>query len=103
MPKWCRAQLPNIVASVNWDVLNASIQKVFDVRIIRQGQEWKAAFRKSLKGTIVDPSHAHQHERIVTIVGHTSHDVLYQQRFSGEKESEVTASARVAEADGTGM
>lgn len=85
-----RAQLPNILAGVDWESLNAVFKELFGICIEQQNGEWKAVDGKSLKGTIVDPTQAHHHERIVLIVGHTSHDVLEQQRFSGAKESEVT-------------
>jgi predicted transposase YbfD/YdcC len=85
-----RAQLPNILASVDWEALNGIFKDVFGLCIAHDNTEWKAVDGKSLKGTIADASQAHDHERIVTVVGHTSHDVLEQQRFSGAKESEVT-------------
>ncbi len=86
-----RAQLPNILARVDWEALNAVFKALFGLCIIEQHPgEWKAVDGKSLKGTIVDPTQAHDHERLVLIVGHTSHDILEQQRFSGAKESEVT-------------
>lgn len=95
-----RAQLPNILSGVDWDALNAVFEEVFAVRIVNQDGEWKAIDGKSLKGTIVDPASAHQHERIVIVAGQTSHDVLHQQRFSGDKESEVTVVRELLEKTG---
>ena len=85
-----RAQLPNILAGVDWEALNAVFKELFGLCITPHNDEWKAVDGKSLKGTIVDPTQAHHHERIVLMVGHTSHNILEHQRFSGAKESEVT-------------
>ncbi|MCP4048349.1 MAG: transposase family protein [Gammaproteobacteria bacterium] len=84
-----RAQLPNIMAVIEWDNLNECLEQFSLFQIVSTGEEWTAFDGKSLRGTIVDPTQAHKHERIVTAVTHTGHDVLCQQRFSGEKESEV--------------
>ena len=85
-----RAQLPNILARVDWESLNTVFNALFGLCIEQHTGEWKAVDGKSLTGTIVDPAQAHDHERLVLVVGHTSHDILEQQRFSGAKESEVT-------------
>lgn len=85
-----RAQLPNIVAVVSWEELNAGVEQFFPFQIVNEAGEWTACDGKSLKGTLADPAQAQKHERIVTAVTHTSHEVLCQRRFSGEKTSEVT-------------
>jgi len=95
-----RAQLPKIVAVVDWNELNTKLEQFFSFRIEHADGEWKAIDGKSLKGTIVDPTQAHQHERIVSVVTHTSHEVLYQRQFSGAKESEVTIVRDLLETSG---
>jgi len=95
-----RAQLPNIVAAVAWDELNAGFEQFFPFQIVNDVGEWTACDGKSLKGTITDPTQAQKHERIVTAVTHTSHEVLCQRRFSGEKTSEVTVVREMLDATG---
>ncbi len=85
-----RAQLPNILASADWTAFNQVLTELFDLCLDQEAGEWKAVDGKSLKGTIADVSQAHEHERIVTLVGHDSHAVFGHQPFSGAKDSEVT-------------
>lgn len=95
-----RAQLPNILSGVDWDSLNDVCETVLAAHIECSEHTWKAIDGKSLKGTIVDASRAHEHERIVSVVEHGSRDILYQQRFSGEKESEVAVARELLQTTG---
>lgn len=95
-----RAQLPNIVAVVAWEDLNAGLEEFFPFQLVNEAGEWTACDGKSLKGTIADPMQAQKHERIVTAVMHTSHEVLCQRRFSGDKEREVTVVRELLDSTG---
>ena len=78
-----RAQLPRILAVVNWAQLNEISEKYFGFTIGRTASsEWYAIDGKTLRGT--DGAN----ERIVTAVGHTSRQTQGHRGFGGEKEEE---------------
>ncbi len=68
--KISRAQLPRILAVVDWDEVNRIVELYFGVRITQFEDKWVAIDGKSLRGTITDKNQAHDHEQIVTAVQH---------------------------------
>ncbi len=93
-----RAQLPNIIAVVVWDELNQDLEAFFNVKIELIDGQWVSIDGKSLKGTISDKEHAHDHERVVTAMTHKTQDILFQRKLSGAKSSEITTVRELLEA-----
>ncbi len=84
-----RAQLPRILAVVDWNEANRIVELFFGIRIEQFEDKWVAIDGKSLRGTITDKSQAHEHEQIVTVVEHESQEILFQRKLSGSKDSEI--------------
>jgi predicted transposase YbfD/YdcC len=80
-----RAQLPRILAGVDWTDLNELVTEQFGVRIEWQDQEWYAIDGKTLRGV------AGQRERLLLAVSHTERRTVAQKPIHGTKKSEITA------------
>jgi predicted transposase YbfD/YdcC len=80
-----RAQLPRILAGVDWSALNETVAAQFGVRIEVKGKEWVAVDGKTLRGV------AGQRERVLLAVSHTGRRTVAQQPIHGPKKSEITA------------
>jgi predicted transposase YbfD/YdcC len=79
-----RAQLPRLLARVEWEALNALIFAHFGVRLESSAEgEWVAVDGKALRGS---PG-----EQLLLARTHQSGHILAQQRLAGPKSSEVTA------------
>lgn len=84
-----RAQLPRIIAIVDWEELNAIIEDFFGVTVENTNGEWIAIDGKVLRGTITDNDNAHENEQITIAIRHKSQEILFQRKMSGAKSSEV--------------
>jgi len=84
-----RAQLPRIIAIVDWEELNAIIEDFFGVTVENTNGEWIAIDGKVLRGTITDNDNAHENEQITIAIGHRRQEILFQRKMSGAKSSEV--------------
>jgi predicted transposase YbfD/YdcC len=81
-----RAQLPRILAVVDWQELNAVMESHFGVRLEKNPQgEWTAIDGKTLRGT------DHHEERTLLAVTHTTRTIQAQRPMTGPKDSEITA------------
>ena len=80
-----RAQLPRILATVDWSALNELLTKQFGLRLEPQGRLWGAVDGKTLRGV------AGQSERVVLAVSHSNRQTVAQQPLPGTKRSEITA------------
>lgn len=80
-----RAQLPRILAGVDWSALNEMVEAQFGIRIEEQDQEWHALDGKTLRGV------AGQQERVLLAVSHTDRRTVAQKPMHGAKKSEITA------------
>lgn len=79
-----RAQLPRLLARLDWVELNALIEAHFDVRLAcNENQEWVAIDGKALRGT-------KEKQALVLAVSHHSRTVLAQVPMKGHKDSEIT-------------
>ena len=90
-----RAQLPRILEVIDWHELNQILEELLNLRIEGYDGEWKAIDGKSLKGTISDPSEAHSHERIVSVVGHDSQKNLQPTTNKWEKSIRSDRGTRI--------
>ena len=81
-----RAQLPRILAVVDWFELNTAVDSQFGVRLEKNAQgEWTAIDGKTLRGT------DHHAERTLLAVTHTTRTIQAQRPMTGPKDSEITA------------
>jgi predicted transposase YbfD/YdcC len=81
-----RAQLPRILAVVDWFELNTAVESQFGVRLEKNAQdEWTAIDGKTLRGT------DHHAERTLLAVTHTTRTIQAQRPMTGPKDSEITA------------
>ncbi len=80
-----RAQLPRILAGVEWNGLNEIVFAQFGVKIEVKGKEWHALDGKTLRGI---PG---QKDRVLLAVSHTERKIVAQKPLQGAKESEITA------------
>ena len=81
-----RAQLPRILAVVDWAELNTLLESHLGMRLEQTtAGEWIALDGKTLRGT------ADCAERTLLAVGHTSRQTVAQQPMTGPKESEIAA------------
>jgi len=80
-----RAQLPRILAGVDWSALNEVVAAQFGVEIEVQAQRWYAVDGKTLRGV------AGQRERVLLAVSHSERRTVAQQPIHGTKKSEITA------------
>jgi len=95
-----RAQLPRILAIVDWEELNAVIEEFFGVTVENIDDEWIAIDGKVLRGTITDNDNAHENEQITIAIGHKSQQILFQRKMSGAKSSEVAEVRKLLEETG---
>lgn len=89
-----RAQLPRILATIDWKALNIIIENHFGVVIERKGKEWYALDGKTLRGT------AGKKERVLIAIEHNSQEVVAQEPMQGPKQSEIKAVREMLEATG---
>jgi predicted transposase YbfD/YdcC len=81
-----RAQLPRILAVVDWDELNTRVERHFGVRLEKNTtDEWTAIDGKTLRGT------QHHEERTLLAVTHTTRLIQAQRPMTGPKDSEIVA------------
>ena len=81
-----RAQLPRILAVVDWQELNTVTEGHFGVRLEKnEHDEWTAIDGKTLRGT------DHHEERTLLAVTHTTRTIQAQRPMTGPKDSEITA------------
>ncbi len=81
-----RAQLPRILAVVDWQELNTVTESHFGVRLEKNAHdEWTAIDGKTLRGT------DHHEERTLLAVTHTTRTIQAQRPMTGPKDSEITA------------
>lgn len=80
-----RAQLPRILAGVDWSALNELVKAQFGVEIEVEAQKWYAVDGKTLCGV------AGQRERVLLAVSHNERSTVAQQPLHGTKKSEITA------------
>jgi len=92
-----RAQLPRILAIIDWEELNAIIEKFFGVTVENIDDEWIAIDGKVLRGTITDNDNAHENEQITIAIGHESQQIFFQRKMSGAKSSEVAVVRKLLE------
>jgi len=79
-----RAQLPRLLARVEWEALNALILAHFGVQVESAAAgEWVAVAGKALRGSLG--------EQVLLARTHQSGRILAQQPLTGPKRSEVTA------------
>lgn len=84
-----RAQLPRILAEVDWAALNEIIEMHFGFKIEVKQNEWYALDGKTLRGI---PG---QKDRILLAVSHTERQTVAQKPMQGPKESEITAARQM--------
>ncbi len=89
-----RAQLPRILAIVDWDALNKIIQAHFGFRIEQENNKWYALDGKTLRGI---PGHQ---ERTLLAVSHSERKTVAQEPMHGPKKSEITAVREMLAATG---
>jgi len=92
-----RAQLPRIIAIVDWDELNVIIEEFFGVTVENTNDEWITIDGKVLRGTITDNDNAHENEQITIAIGHKSQQILFQRKMSGAKSSEIVEVRKLLE------
>jgi predicted transposase YbfD/YdcC len=81
-----RAQLPRILAVVDWQELNTVTESHFGVCLEKNAHdEWTAIDGKTLRGT------DHHEERTLLAVTHTTRTIQAQRPMTGPKDSEITA------------
>lgn len=80
-----RAQLPRILAKVDWVALNEIIWVHFGFKIEVEQGKWYALDGKALRG--IEQSG----ERVLLAVSHLERKTVAQKRMQGPKESEITA------------
>jgi predicted transposase YbfD/YdcC len=90
-----RAQLPRLLARVDWNALNTLVEQHVDLRIEPCQGTWVAIDGKTLRGTT---SAATPHgECIVVALTHQDKTVLAHTYYNGEKESEIPAVRQLLE------
>lgn len=93
-----RAQLPRIIAAVEWEELNQLVEEFFYVNIERIDGEWTAIDGKTLCGTISDKKNkAHENEKIVVSVGHKSQQTVYQRPIVYGASDEISSVRQLLE------
>ncbi len=91
-----RAQLPRILAKVDWVALNEIIWVHFRFKIEVEQNKWYALDGKALRG--IEQSG----ERVLLAVSHLERKTVAQKRMQGPKESEITAVRDMLAATGLG-
>lgn len=81
-----RAHLPRLLEQMNWEELNALIERHFNVKLeFRNNQEWVAIDGKTLKGTVKSGNK----QAVVFAVTHENRLLLAQEKLMGPKSSEI--------------
>jgi predicted transposase YbfD/YdcC len=75
-----RAQLPRILAGVEWSALNEIVEAQFGIRLEAQDQEWHAIDGKTLRGV------AGQQERVLLAISHTGRRTVAQSEITAVRE-----------------
>lgn len=93
-----RAQLPLVLKSINYSVLEHLVFEEFNKKITGSACKWFAIDGKELKGSIL-PGNT-RGTAVVQVVRHCEHrEVIAQSYFSGKKSSEVKAVRGLLRAD----
>ena len=93
-----RAQLPLILARVSVSVFDRMLFAHYGIKLNEAEREWFAIDGKELRGSI--ESGYKRGEAVVQAVSHTCQQVVAQDYYSGEKESEVPMVRKLLNSDG---
>ncbi len=93
-----RAQLPLILGAVAVSVFDALLFENYGIKLNEAEREWFAIDGKELRGSI--ESGAKRGEAVVQAVSHGGQQVVRQDYYSGEKESEVPMVRKLLNSDG---
>ena len=93
-----RAQLPLILGAVAVSVFDGLLFAHYGIQLNEAEREWFAIDGKELRGSI--ESGARRGEAVVQAVSHAGQQVVAQDYYSGEKESEVPIVRKLLNADG---
>ena len=93
-----RAQLPLILGAVSVSVFDRLLFENYGIRLSEAEREWFAIDGKELRGSI--QARAKRGEAVVQAVSHSNQQVVAQEYYSGDKESEVPIVRKLLEADG---
>ena len=93
-----RAQLPLILGAVAVSVFDGLLFENYGIKLNEAEREWFAIDGKELRGSI--ESRAKRGEAVVQAVSHVNQQVVGQDYYSGEKESEVPIVRKLLEANG---
>lgn len=95
-----RAQLPLILRSVDYPELNARLKEFFETEDEIIPDQWFAIDGKRLRGTIGTRRSAVDAEQILSVVGHETQELVYQQAFAithSHESREVRAALQIDE------
>ena len=93
-----RAQLPLILGAVSGTVFDALLFEDYGIKLKEAEREWFAIDGKELRGSI--ESGARRGEAVVQAISHSGQQVVAQDYYSGEKESEVPIVRKLLNAAG---
>ncbi len=93
-----RSQLPNILGSVAVSVFDRLLFAHYGIELNEEEKKWFAIDGKELRGSIETGSR--RGEAIVQAVGHDTLEVVAQDYYAGEKESEVLAVRKLVKDNG---
>jgi len=93
-----RAQLPLILGAVAVSVFDGLLFAHYGIKLNEAEREWFAIDGKELRGSI--ESGARRGEAVVQAISHSGQQVVAQDYYSGEKESEVPIVRKLLEAGG---
>jgi predicted transposase YbfD/YdcC len=93
-----RSQLPNILAGVSVTVFNQLLFANYGLKLNEAEQKWFAIDGKELRGSI--ETGCKRGEAIVQAVSHEEMQVVAQDYYSGEKESEVPIVRKLLQENG---
>jgi len=92
-----RAQMPVILGGVSASVFDRLLFAHYGIKLNEAEREWFAVDGKELRGSI--ESGAKRGEAVVQVVSHAQQQVIAQDYYAGEKESEVPVVRKLLEAD----
>lgn len=92
-----RAQLPLILGAVSVSVFDGLLFENYGIKLNEAEREWFAIDGKELRGSIETGNK--RGEAVVQAVSHINQQVVGQDYYSGEKESEVPIVRKLLEAD----
>ena len=93
-----RSQLPNMLAAVSVTVFDRMLFENYGIKLNELEQKWFAIDGKELRGSI--EKDCKRGEAIVQAVSHDHLEVVAQNYYAGEKESEVGAVRKLLENNG---